>query len=70
MVVHHHGQQVDLASLRRRHPISMKGATLAQHPQSLRAFGAETPLQPGMAQLLQYGVVTRVQASAAPNSHA
>jgi len=28
MLAHHHGQQVDLASLRRRHPISMKGATL------------------------------------------
>lgn len=28
MVANHHGQQVDLASLRRRHPISLKGATL------------------------------------------
>jgi len=39
MVANHHGQQVNLATLRRRHPGLLKGAT----PKSFASAGAQAP---------------------------
>jgi len=39
MVANHHGQHVDLATLRRRHPMSLKGATLKALIEIVAAMG-------------------------------